>query len=48
MSFKKFSSAHNTPRKDGSADQSKEAAAAEKPIPQPGQKPADAAPATKR
>jgi hypothetical protein len=44
MSFKKFSSAHNTPGKGGSADKSKEAKPAEQPTAQAGQKPAEGTP----
>lgn len=43
MSFKKFSTTHDAPGKEGSADKSKDAA----PAAQPDQKPAAAAPVPK-
>lgn len=48
MSFKKFSTGQDAPRKDDPAGQSKEASPADKPTTQPDQKPAEAAPAPKR
>ena len=47
MSFKKFSSTHNAPGKDGSADKSQPAAATGRPATQPDRKPTEVAPAPK-
>ena len=47
MSFKKFSAAQESPRKDAAADKPKEALPANQPTVRPGQKPAEAAPAPK-